>query len=183
METTNTPQQIIRRHTLLASGAGLIPIPLLDLAAVTMIQLDMLRQLARHYNRHFSDSQGKAWVVALSGSIAARTGAEAIKLLPGIGSIIGGVSMAALSGASTYAIGKVVVQHFEAGGDASNFDPEHYREAYEDAKAEGKAAVNEMKAEQDATSKKIRDLDQLRQDGLLTDEEFETVKKRLLANV
>lgn len=39
-------EAIIRHHVLLAAGAGLIPLPLVDLAAVTGIQVRMLMELA-----------------------------------------------------------------------------------------------------------------------------------------
>lgn len=145
MENSEAATQIINRHVLLATGAGFIPIPLLDIAAVTAIQMDMLRQLSRHYGQNFQDSQGKAWLTALSGSLVARVGAEAVKLIPGFGSVVGGVSMAALSGGSTYALGKVVVSHFEKGGTVHDFNPEEYRDEFEKKKAEGKEVADNLK--------------------------------------
>lgn len=183
MENNSPVKSIINRHALLATGAGFIPIPLLDIAAVTAIQMDMLRQLARQYGQRFEDSKGKAWVTALSGSLVARVGAEAVKLIPGIGSVVGGVSMAALSGGSTYAIGHVVVSHFEKGGTVQDFNPEAYREEFEKRKTEGKEVVEDLQDEQSKAMKKVRELDNLRQDGVLTDEEFQTVKARILAAI
>ena len=48
METTKakTADEIIRSHVLWALGAGLMPVPLFDIAAVTAVQMDMLKQLA-----------------------------------------------------------------------------------------------------------------------------------------
>jgi len=37
--------------------------------------------------------------------VVARVGANVLKLIPGIGSVLGGAAMSAMSGASTYAIG------------------------------------------------------------------------------
>ena len=37
---------IIKKHVLLSIGGGLIPIPLVDMAAVTALQVSMLEQLA-----------------------------------------------------------------------------------------------------------------------------------------
>ena len=55
-------------------------------------------------------------------SIAAKIAANAIKLIPGIGSVIGGISMSVLSGGSTYALGQVAVGHFEGNGTFANLD-------------------------------------------------------------
>ena len=41
---------IIKRHVYWAIGAGLIPIPAADIAAVTAIQLDMLKQVCSFYD-------------------------------------------------------------------------------------------------------------------------------------
>ena len=54
--------------------------------------------------------------------------------------------------ASTYAVGKVFIQHFEAGGNVLNFDPEAMREHFKDefeqgvSKAKGKPAATEKAA-------------------------------------
>ena len=49
--------------------------------------------------------------------------------------------MPALAGASTYAVGKVFVQHFESGGTFLNFDPEDVRDYYAEQFEKGKAAA------------------------------------------
>ncbi|MEN9229613.1 MAG: DUF697 domain-containing protein [Thermostichus sp. DG02_5_bins_236] len=91
---------IIRSHVLWAMGAGLIPIPFVDITAVTAIQLDMLKELAELYDVDYSKNAGKAFVSALTGSTFASIGSSIVKILPGIGSVLGGVSMSLLSGAS-----------------------------------------------------------------------------------
>src|SRR5262245_34447088 len=103
--------QIIKRHVIWAMGAGLIPMPVVDFTAVTAVQTDMLSQLARLYDVEYSNSSGKMFVAALTGSTFARIGASAFKALPGIGTILGGSSMSIMSGASTYAVGKVAAQN------------------------------------------------------------------------
>ncbi len=115
-------ERIINEHILWSLGAGLVPVPLLDIAAVSAIQLDMLKQLCTHYGVKYSESEGKVFLSALTGTIAAKIAANALKLIPGIGSVIGGISMSILSGASTYALGQVAVGHFENKGTFANLD-------------------------------------------------------------
>ena len=94
----------------------MVPIPLIDIAAVTAVQIDMLRQIATVYGANYDASKGKAFASALAGSTFARIGASVVKALPGIGTVVGGVSMSVLSGASTYAVGTVAIGVFESGG-------------------------------------------------------------------
>lgn len=90
-------EAIIRSHVLWSMGGGLIPIPLVDFAAVTAIQLEMLQQLARLYEVDYSQSTGKAFVSALTGTTIARLGASFVKAIPGIGTWIGGSSITAIN--------------------------------------------------------------------------------------
>ena len=98
MSNQEQAEKIIRNHTLWSMGGGLLPFPILDIAAVTAIQVDMLQQLANLYEVDYSKSTGKTFVSALTGSTFAKVGASIIKALPGVGSVVGGVSMSALSG-------------------------------------------------------------------------------------
>lgn len=124
-------RKVVVEHVFWSVGGGLLPIPLLDIAAVTAIQLDMLKQLCALYGVTYALSSGKAFVSALAGSLLARMGANAVKLIPGIGTLLGGVSMSILSGASTYAVGMVAIKHFEAGGTLGDLDPKSAKRDYD----------------------------------------------------
>jgi uncharacterized protein (DUF697 family) len=183
MADRKVADKIVRGHVIWAMGAGLIPIPLFDLAAVTAIQLDMLKQLADLYGQDFSKSKGKAFVSALTGSTFAAIGASLIKAIPGVGSIVGGLSMSALSGASTYAVGQVVISHLETSDEFLNVDMDAAKAAYQDAFEKGKDFVSDLKG-QEATGKDVfkalQELGRLRDDGVITEEEFEAQKQKLL---
>lgn len=168
--------QIVSQHVLWAAGAGLVPIPLVDIAAVTAIQLDMLKQLSTHYQMPYSESEGKAWVSALAGGIAARVGANVLKLIPGIGSVLGGAAMSAMSGASTYAIGQVAISQFSAGRSFSTMDPDAAKRAYQHHFEKGKGKSKDA-------FEKLTQLAKLRDQGIITAEDFEAQKQRLLAEV
>lgn len=55
----DSAEMIIKNHMVWSMGAGFIPIPLLDFAAITYIQLDMIRQLAKIYEIDFKETEGK----------------------------------------------------------------------------------------------------------------------------
>ena len=185
---------IVKKHILLAIGGGLIPIPLADMAAVTALQVNMLEKLADLYGIRYNQSIGKSFITALTGSTASKIGASLIKALPGIGTVVGGVAMSATSGASTYAIGKVAIAQFEAAGSLEDIDMEQARADYEEAFEEGKEVVEELEKEKKAREKaaaeatetmedvlqKLEKLGELKEKGVLSQEEFDEQKRKLL---
>lgn len=180
---------IIKNHMIWSMGAGFIPVPIADLFAVSAIQLDMIRQMCKLYDVDFKQTEGKALITALTGSGLARLGARAVKFIPGVGSILGGVTMAALSGASTYALGEVFKKHFETGGTFLDFDPQRLKNYYNEKFEKGKEVAEEMRKKQENISKsveassavdKLKELADMKAAGILTDEEFETMKKKII---
>ncbi|NJN35629.1 MAG: DUF697 domain-containing protein [Saprospiraceae bacterium] len=157
------------------------------MAAVTAVQLNMLRQLAKLYNVNFMESLGKNIITAVAGSSLARVGASLVKAIPGVGTIIGEMSMAALSGASTYALGKVFANHFANGGNLENFDLKNSKKVYEEELKNGKTVANEVvqtKAEaSDDIVVRLKKLAELRDAGVLSDDEFSQMKAKLLAQM
>ncbi len=143
--TTDRAAQTINRHALAALGVGLVPLPWIDLAALAALQLNLVRQLAGLYGVEFSSQLGKSAIGALLGggvpvSFAANLGHLA-KSLPGLGWVIGGASVALFGAASTYAVGKVFVQHFASGNTLLSFDPAQVRAYYAQQYAQGQAEV------------------------------------------
>lgn len=180
-------EKVIRTHVLWSLGAGLMPVPLFDIAAVTAIQIDMLRQLASMYKVDYSASTGKAFVAALTGGTFARIAASAIKAIPGVGSLVGGLSMSVMSGASTYAVGQVARNYFAAGADLSKVGIGKAKEAYSQEFERGKQVVSDLEKEKQvatetykAAFEAIASLEKLMEKGLVTQEEFEALKGKLL---
>ena len=137
-------EQTIKHHMLAAAGIGLVPLPWVELAALAGLQLNLLRSLAGIYGVEFSSQIGKSAIGALVGSdlsVSLSTGLGMLaKGLLGIGWAVGAASGALLGAASTYALGKVFVQHFESGNTFLTFDPDkvkaYYAQQYEQGKEE-----------------------------------------------
>ncbi len=138
----------IRHHVYCSMAVGLVPIPMVDFAGMTGVQLNMLRVLAKKYEVPFSTGiaknvlsslMGGALPVAVSGPLAASLS----KLIPGAGSTVGVVTMPIVAGATTYAVGKVFVQHFASGGTFLTFDPDEVREYFTEMLKEGKKVASE----------------------------------------
>jgi uncharacterized protein (DUF697 family) len=128
--------QVVDRYSLYSGAAGLIPVPVVDVAAVGGLQLQMLRRLSDIYGVPFSDNRGKSIIASLAGALipaGTATGTAVgvgslLKGLPGIGTMIGAVTMPAFAAGATYAIGKLFIQHFASGGTLLDFNPPDYRE-------------------------------------------------------
>jgi uncharacterized protein (DUF697 family) len=178
---------IIKNHVGFAASAGLIPIPGADLAAVTAVQLNMLRQLAKVYDIKFMDNIGKNIITAIAGSSVARIGASLIKAIPGIGTVIGDMTMAAMSGASTYALGKMFAKHFANGGTLDNFDIKKSKKVYEEELKNGKTVAKDVAIKKEDTTDdlvtKLKKLNELKEAGVLTEEEFSQMKGRLISEI
>ncbi|MBF0468249.1 MAG: DUF697 domain-containing protein [Desulfamplus sp.] len=134
-EKLEQSRNIVKEYMWWSTGAGLMPIPVLDVATVTGVQLRMVSKLSEHYNISFSKDKAGAIMASLAGSISASTIskgvlASAVKTIPILGSLTAPFLMPTFSGAVTYALGMVFIQHFESGGTLLDFDPEKTREYF-----------------------------------------------------
>ncbi|MEM1328262.1 MAG: DUF697 domain-containing protein [Bacteroidota bacterium] len=192
---------VVRNHVIFSMGAGFIPIPVADIFAVSASQLDMIRQLCKVYDIDFQETQGKAIVSALTSSTLARVGAGSLaKAIPFVGSLVGGVTNSVLAGASTYALGEVFKRHFETGGTILDFDVDRLKRVYQEKFEKGKEVVKEMeKDEQEGGFKnesssssdsgdipssqiatRLQELASLKKAGVITEEEFQKMKAKLI---
>ncbi|MEN9314595.1 MAG: hypothetical protein RIS35_988 [Pseudomonadota bacterium] len=138
---------LIAEHVPWAAGAGLIPVPALDMAALVGLQLRMLARMSALYGVPFSESRTKSAVASLLGTVlASGTGAalgSLVKFVPVVGSLVGLAATPAAFAAATHAIGRVFLMHFEAGGTFLDFDPartrDHFRAEFEREQAARKA--------------------------------------------
>lgn len=173
---------IVNEHVVWSIGAGLVPVPILDIAAVSAIQLDMLKQLSSHYGIKYTESEGKVWLSALTGTMAAKLAANAIKLIPGIGSVIGGVSMSVLSGASTYALGQVATKHFEGKGTLGSIDLGAAKRIFDEQLEKGKEVANKMRDQKGASRDvfdKLEKAKEMRDKGVISEDDFDAIKRKL----
>jgi uncharacterized protein (DUF697 family) len=120
-------REIIGNYSMLAAGAGLVPVPIVDVVAIGGVQLKMIAALAEHYRTPFSEDRGKAMLAAVAGGVfstrfAYGIGGSLLKAIPVVGPMISAWAMPGFGGAFTYAVGEMFVKHFESGGTLLNFD-------------------------------------------------------------
>jgi uncharacterized protein (DUF697 family) len=124
--------KVVKRFALYGGAAGLIPVAVVDLAAVGGVQFQMLRRLAEIYGVPFTKERARSVIASAAGAIvpvasAAGVG-SALKAIPVVGTMLGVITEPAFTGGATYLLGKVFIQHFASGGTLLDFDPAKYRE-------------------------------------------------------
>ena len=138
--------KLVKNNVYLAAGAGLlgvVPIPVLDFAAVTAVNVKMLRELANFYNLEFKNELAKSSVGALIGGATApwltisATG-TLMRFIPGLGQLFALVTGPAAAAAVTYAVGRVFVLHFGSGGNFLDFDPDRFRRYFNEELEKGR---------------------------------------------
>lgn len=155
MSKTEKANQIIRNHAWFATVPGFMPVFLLDTIGITAVQLDMVKQLCQLYDRDYSAEKGKSIAVALSSTLTGRIPGymlrRSLKAIPGLGWILGGITLSALASASTFATGAVFREHFRKGGTLEDLDAESfkkfYKEEFEKARKMAKDKATEIKEE------------------------------------
>jgi uncharacterized protein (DUF697 family) len=149
-ETSGLPAEVsdtIRRHTAYAAAGGLVAIPMIEVAICGTIQLRMIAKLCDAYGVKFSENAVKAAIGTLVGSVLP-VGAlgysvfAAVRTVPGVGQILGMLTLPVLAGAVTYAVGRVFAWHFASGGTIEDFDAEaasgDFKREFEEGKRRAK---------------------------------------------
>jgi uncharacterized protein (DUF697 family) len=111
-------RRIVDRHKNYAAAGGLVPLPAVNIASVTAVNLRMVRQLSELYGVPFQRDRTRSLIIALiAGAVPTGAGLAASSTLMWIipGGLVWGLGAAALTaGALTRGIGLVFVDSFEA---------------------------------------------------------------------
>ena len=145
-------EKLSKNHILASMGVGLIPLPLVDVAAIMGTQLNMVKKISAEYGVPFKQDAGKSTITTLMGGFLPISlgcaAASMIKFIPLIGQTTGAVIMPVISGASTYAIYKVFVKHFESGGTFLDLDPAKVKSYFAEQFTKGKKVAVDLKADE-----------------------------------
>ncbi len=139
--------QIVSDAMLFSMGGSAIPIPFLDLASVTLIQIDMLEKLAKLYSADYSRVTARLTVRALLGTLTGRVTASLIKLIPGVGTITGGIAQVAMSGAATFGVGSLAIDNLENHGVLFSDDLEKTKQQFAEKHQEGRVVAEQMQTQ------------------------------------
>ncbi len=144
-------RKLVKNYMWWSMGAGLIPVPFVDLVAVSGVQLKMLGEISKIYGVEFQANRGKALIASLIGyavpsTLSFGSVGSLLKAIPVVGPLVGAPSMVLFCGASTYALGKVFIQHFESGGTFLSFEPAKVKEHFQQEFQEGSKLAAELQA-------------------------------------
>ncbi len=140
---------IIRKRVYAAIGVGFVPLPFVDIAALTAVQLEMIHALAKAHGVEFKKERVKSIASSLCSGVLTTASvplaASLFKSIPIIGMTAGAATISIMGGASTYALGWVFDRHFRNGGTLANFDTQEAKAYFKTKMEEGKALVSKMK--------------------------------------
>ena len=146
-------QSLIQRHSAVGAAAGFVPIPGGDVFGISASALNMIKRLSDLYEVPFTRQAALNVIMTLASGAAPMalkaTAASMLKAVPGVGTFAGTAAMPVLGGASVYAIGQVMVKHFESGGDLLNIDARQAKEYFRaelEKQRHGKAATGKAAA-------------------------------------
>ncbi len=112
-------RKIVDRHRNLAALGGLMPLPVVNIAGVTAINLRMVKQLCELYQVPFQRDRTRSLIVGLIGGavptgVGVATSSTLMWIVPG-GLLWGLGASAVTAGALTRGIGLVFIESFESG--------------------------------------------------------------------
>jgi len=172
-------KKIIQYHVVMSMGAGAIPFAGIDMLAVGSLQLGMLKKLCVVFDESFENMSSEALICTISGTATARIGAAFIKTIPIIGTAIGSMSMSLMAGASTYALGQMFVRYLDDQVLFKSVDANkakllfmHYYQRF--------LKTFKKKAKTEYTIDALVDLIDLRREGVITEQSFQTMKAEIL---
>lgn len=115
---------IVNQYAVASAGAGLIPIPGVDVTVLAGIHLALIKKLCEHYGESFADHAARNIVIAVGVSLVPGTIGSAVSrpILGSLPRLLGPLVMSASSAAVSYALGRVIMAHFEGGGTLASFD-------------------------------------------------------------
>ncbi|MEN0053843.1 MAG: DUF697 domain-containing protein [Mucilaginibacter sp.] len=128
-------EAVVQNYMLWTGAAGIIPMPLADIAAISAIQLTMLKKIGEIYDFRFSSNWGKSVISTLTGAYASTAlghgiGKALLRSIPLVGGITSILALPGFAAASTWALGKIFILHFESGGTLLDFDPVKSKDYY-----------------------------------------------------
>jgi len=138
---------LLNEYTVASMTIGLIPVPLADFAALSGLQFKMIHSFSELYEQKFSENHSRTFITSLLGGSLPYTFlrmASLVKLVPGAGTVVGTTSMVTIGGASTYALGKVLTQHFESGKSLEELSPKAVKGTFSKELKAGKKFISKL---------------------------------------
>ena len=132
-ETRLAAQKIVTRWSRWSLLASVVPLPFVDMAAITSVQVKMIYELCKTYEVDFEHKAALAIASGVAGGAAVQTLAgvvakQMVRFAPGVGQVFMFAVEPAISYVTTQAIGATFISHFETDGRMHDFNPENIKQ-------------------------------------------------------
>lgn len=119
--------RIVRRYVVISAAAGFLTIPVVDVAALGVVHIALIKALTEYYGHEFSEHAARNIVIAVAaslvpGSIGSLLSRKALRALHFVPHGLGLATMSACSAALSYGIGVGFIRHYEAGRTIESFN-------------------------------------------------------------
>jgi uncharacterized protein (DUF697 family) len=116
---------IVERYANFSALGGVIPVPLVNVASVTVIILRMVKKLCQLYGVPYEQGRARALIVGLAGgavptTASAVTTSTLVYFIPGV-NLLGLAVSSVTASVCARAIGRRFVEHFETGASLMDF--------------------------------------------------------------
>jgi uncharacterized protein (DUF697 family) len=111
-------EEIVKKHSWIAAGLGIVPVPVFNFVSVTAVQISMAQALTRVYDIEVKKSWIKNIISSVLGALATTgvgvTAGGAALGVPLVGLSLSSLTAPALNGVTTYAVGYMFIRYFES---------------------------------------------------------------------
>jgi uncharacterized protein (DUF697 family) len=131
-QTRLAAQKIVSWWSRWSVAVSFIPVPFVDMAAISGVQVKMIYELCKKYEVDFEHKAAVAIASGVAGGAAVQTMAgvvakQMVRFAPGVGPVFMFAVEPTISYVTTKAIGLAFINHFEADGRMHDFNPERVR--------------------------------------------------------
>lgn len=139
--------KIIKKHALMGTAAGLIPLFGLDVAAVTSVQVMMIKKLSDLFGVPFEASQVRVAVSSFVATALSRMASGVVRKYFNTFSGFAATELtnAAIAGFITAATGEIYKIHFQNGGEIDSLDITDFWNYFQEEISSGKLSSNTFK--------------------------------------
>lgn len=175
-EKTTAVKELIQVCSVAAGAVTIQPIPFVDTALIAPIQIGLVQGIGKIHGYKL-DKRSILEVLSTFGAsiVAQNVIMAAAKFIPFFGWVI----TISMGYALTWAIGEVSDHYFRNGRNVDEAELKDMFERVYKTKKEEKSAANKGNK---TLKQKLEELKEAKKDGLLTDEEFEAQKAKLLSD-
>lgn len=140
-------RNIIRKRVYLSMGIGAFPLPFLNVAADSVVQMKMVSDLCKVYNVEYKESLVKNLVASVVGGAATLAVSPVLQKaalgVPLVGLPLAVATQPVLNGMTTYAIGRMFAQHFHTGGGLVNCGVKELTDGFSKAFSESRQWIGD----------------------------------------